>query len=825
VVNDPNVQTDGFIDLEGGMNSAIPASSLPASSCALGLNVTFRGGKATTRPGFRQLLLKNGLNDGFSYLDDYFQGAALYFNTRTASHDRIVAVSGGHFLVIFLDQYSVNRLLPLQDDGLVSSDFKNNPLAEHYFCQAEKYLVIQNGIDLPLIYDGNNLYQTGIGPAGSPGFLSSIPIGRQMAYNHGRLFVALQDGFQIAAGDKVFGGSSEEKKIESSEGGASDLNARITTQEPHGFFTGDSVYIKGHSSDPDINNDGIGAPYVVKVPVNAPKGFDIPKEVKVGGRGGVVRKITAGRDLDCLRFTEINFLNEGGSFSVPTSFGKITGLSFQAIGDTTSGQGDLICFCEHGACTFAVSANRETWKQLSGFQKVLFPDIGCSSTKSIVNVNSDVFWRAFDGIRSYANARKDSLNSYGYVPVSNEIRTIMEKDSPLYLNKTSSAFFDNRLLVTASPRQDLRGLEPIRNTTKTKPVTFQGMAVFDFASLIPNASTKTASWEGLWFCGDILQILSNGPGRDSRCFVFRMDLKPELTENITTIWELTRDLKYDVTSSGDNLNIISVVETKSFPFRSEFELKKLSKADLWIQELEGRCTLQVHYRPDQYPCWVDWHGFLECADNKSCINANISVFPLEAEPPGDPFYKQIISVPVTNVNYLRLGYGPWSTSSQYNRVSGILSFSNMPAETPDPNPNNVLSVKAALQSIGFVFDGGGGVVRTGEGTLWSPYLFTVSTLTKYPLLSIYPVNTSEGDEGVSVPSLTPVDLQPQFRTQVRIPTPLDPPDDKACDAVTKRPFRNGHEFQFRLKWEGYVKVNKFLAYAYPLVEQIGADCP
>jgi len=93
------------------------------------------------------------------------------------------------------------------------------------------------------------------------------------------------------------------------------------------------------------------------------------------------------------------------------------------------------------------------------------------------------------------------------------------------------------------------------------------------------------------------------------------------------------------------------------------------------------------------------------------------------------------------------------------------------------------------------------------------------------LLSIYPVNTSEGDEGVSVPSLTPVDLQPQFRTQVRIPTPLDPPDDKACDAVTKRPFRNGHEFQFRLKWEGYVKVNKFLAYAYPLVEQIGADCP
>lgn len=823
MVNDPNVQTDGFIDLEGGMNSAIPSSSLPTSTCALGLNVTFRGGKVMTRPGFRQVTIANGLNDGLSYLDDYFQGASFYFNTASATSDRILVVSGGHVLVIFLDKYSVNRLFPIRQDGFADTAFKNNPLAEHHFCQAERFLVIQNGVDRPLIYDGNNLYYSGEGPAGSPGFLSSIPIGRHMAYNHGRLFVALQDGFQVAAGDLAYAGSTEQKRILISEAGESDLNAKITTDGPHGFSDGDSVYISGHTSDPDVNNDGVGAAYKIKVTVNSANTFTIPKEVKVAGRGGFAKKVSSGRDIDVLRFTEIQFLDEGGAFKVPASFGKITGLTFQAIGDTSSGQGDLIVFCEKGAATFQVSANRSTWKAISGFQKVLFPDIGCTSGKSLVNINSDVFWRSFDGIRSYANARKDTNNSYGYVPVSNEIRTIIEKDSPLYLNKVSSAFFDNRLLVTVSPRQDLRGTATIRNTTKTKPTSFQGLAVFDFASLMTTSQNRSAAWEGLWFSGDILQILSNGQGHDSRCFVFRQDLKPDLTENVTTLWELTKDLKYDVTSSGDNLNIISVLETKSFPFRSEFELKKLSKADVWIQELEGRCTMQFYYRPDQYPCWVDWHGFLECADNKSCINANITLLPIDPEP-GESRYRQILSLPVTDVAYFRLGYGPWSTDPQYNKVSGILQFGS-PGETPDPNPENVLSVKAALESIGFDFSNGGEVQRAGEGTLWSPYIYTIYTNSKYPLLSFYPTNDAFGSDDTIIKSLVPTDLQPQFRTQIRLPAPLDPPDDRACDPITKRPFRNGHEFQFRLKWEGFMKINKFLAYAYPLIEQIGSDCP
>lgn len=845
MVNDPNVQTDGFINLEGGMNSSWPLNTLPQATCGLGLNVTFRGGKVMTRPGFRQMNLANGNADGLSKLEEYFQGAFFYFNPTSSVHDRIVVMAGGHFLVIFLDSFRVNRLYPALESGLGDETFKNHPTAEHHFCQVEKYLVIQNGVDQPLIYDGNNLYVSGQGPAGSVGFLSSIPIGRQMAYNHDRLFVALQNGYEISASDLNYMGSSQQVEINYSER-QGNIAIKFYTTTDHGLIDGDEVYIKDHSSEPEINtgND----PVKIKVEAANSNTFLVYRNIEGAntgqfGLGGTVTRKNSGADFDALRFTEIGVLAEGGTYRMPATFGKITGLSFQSIGNTNSGQGELLVFCEKGAATFKVSErDRRKWSNVEGFQKVLFPDIGCASSRSLVNINSDIFWRSFDGIRSYSNAVKDTNNAFGYVPLSNEIRTILEKDSSAYLHRTSSAFFDNRLLVTVSPRQDLRGLSEIAdpndpskkikpNTTQTlKPITFQGMAVYDFASILQTGSQKAAVWEGLWFAGDILQVLSTGYGPKSRCFIFRATLEPEQTRNSITLWEITTSDKFDTFGSGGLANIVSVLETKSFPFRSEFELKKLSKADLWIHELEGRTTIQIYYRPDQYPCWVSWHDFLECADFKSCVKSDISVnvVPI-GQRPNETRSVQILQVPTnTDVFYFRLGYGPQSTDPSLNKVTGILQRGS-PVESVTIGGQTTLGLKNALEAIGFDFSGGGEITRVGDGTAASDpanmFLYEIFTTQDYPPLAVYPTNSAQGEEGAVVAALTPVDLQPQFRTQIRLPAPLDPPDEKACDPITNRPFRNGHEFQFRIKWDGFMRINKFLAYAYPMIEQIGSDCP
>lgn len=829
MINDPNVQTDGFINLDGGMNSSWPLNTLPQSTCGLGLNVTFRGGKVMTRPGFRQINLGNGLNDGFSKLESYFQGAFLYFNPAISSHDRMIVVCGGHILQIKFDSFLVDRLFPLLESGVHDQTFQSNPISEVYFCQVEKYLVIQNGIDTPLIYDGHSLYVSGTGPVGTVGRMSNIPIGRQMAYNQDRLFVALQSGYEIVASDLNYSGSNDQIAINFSTT-ETNKQTRITTVGSHNFQNGDEIYISNHVSSPDINTGGNAIAIIVDT--NDISTFKISKSIDSPGYGGYASKKLSGRDFDALRFTENGILAEGGTYRMPSSFGKITAMAFQAIGDTTSGQGDLIVFCEKGSVSFAVSQrDRRKWSSTANFQTILFPDIGCVSQRSIVNINSDIFWRAFDGVRSYSNARKDSNNSFGYSPISNEVRTIIEKDSSAYLYRTSSAFFDNRLLMTCNPSQDLRGAESTKNLTEgLKPVTFKGLLVYDFASILASSGNKTAVWEGLWFSGDILQILSTGYGPQSRCFIFSCKVRPEDPVNLIQLWEISKNDKFDLFGSGNTGNIISVVETKSFPFRSEFELKQLSKADLWLHEIEGRTTISTYYKPDQYPCWVEWHKFLECADMKSCINSKITVEQIipsaQAFPDGtDNRYLQVLTVPASSVQYFRLGYGPFSENPSSNKVSQVLSY-GCPATTTTSGSVATLGVMDALTSIGFDFSGGGEVIKTGDGTFaGGNHKYFILTKNEYPPLAVYPTSDKAGSPGSIITSLTPQNPQPQFRTQIRLPTPLDPPEEKACDPITNRPFRNGHEFQFRIKWEGFLRINKFLAYAYPRIEQIGSNCP
>lgn len=64
--------------------------------------------------------------------------------------------------------------------------------------QAEKWLIIQDGISLPIIFDGAVARR-------SRSVALEVPPGKQMAYGGGRLWVAGVDGVSFMAGDMVFG--------------------------------------------------------------------------------------------------------------------------------------------------------------------------------------------------------------------------------------------------------------------------------------------------------------------------------------------------------------------------------------------------------------------------------------------------------------------------------------------------------------------------------------------------------------------------------------------------------------------------------------------
>ena len=520
----------------------------------------------------------------------YVQGVTVYQDPRDGNPSQIVVVADGLIHALNLDQracYTLNALDEISDDVPV------------FMVQAEKYLIIQTGKDEPRIYDGYVLRR-----AGAYG-TQVVPTGKQMAYGQGRLFVAINDGSEIVAGDLVFGGSTTNVGITSSSAANPTV---ITTSTSHGFSVGDQITISGHSSSPTINSTyTIGSTPLATT-------FTIPVQVTSAGSGGFVSRFNAGQDSDLLRFTENTFLNEGGSFAPTGKVGRITGLVFLPVQDTATGQGDLIAFCERGAVTFQVSAPRDQWKNLQGFQRVLFDNIG-STSDNIIPINGDLFFRSREGngIRNYRNARADAAG-YGQTPVSAEIDPVLKQDTQWMLDQVSFVNFDNRLLMTCLPKQFPRRAandsQAEEYAAEPVPTLYQGIAVLDFNSVSTGRGKTAAVFDGVWTGLRIYKLVQGTFDGKPRCFA--VCLHEDETGRRNEIWEITQDDEFDTPVEGPRVINASVV-TRAMDFRDNMSLKKLLRCDLWFDDIGGgpdnvfSCNLS--YRPDDYPNFTTWQAF------------------------------------------------------------------------------------------------------------------------------------------------------------------------------------------------------------------------
>lgn len=149
------------------------------------INVTARGGKAATRPGLVRITCP---------AEGRFQGSFVY---RLNSTDRIAIVLSGYLWI-----YNVAAGTWSNPASFPTTDF-----AQAYFCQAGPYLVVQNGIydpveNWPIILDGDTVVDNleVQGNFDTVGKVSAqpnperyrVPIGKMMAYAHGRLFIAVE---------------------------------------------------------------------------------------------------------------------------------------------------------------------------------------------------------------------------------------------------------------------------------------------------------------------------------------------------------------------------------------------------------------------------------------------------------------------------------------------------------------------------------------------------------------------------------------------------------------------------------------------------------
>lgn len=559
----------------------------------------------------------------------YIQGVFIYQDPREGNPAQMIIVADGKIMALNFNDGSCYRLN-------LSDELADDVPA--YMVQAEKYLIIQTGQDEPRVYDGYIVRRASwYGD-------QVVPIGKQMAYGQGRLFVAVNEGAEIVAGDLVFGGSTTNVGIVtgSSPPGSSAANPTvITTASNHSFAVGDQITISGHSSTPPINST-----YTIGT-TPAANTFTIPVAVTSAGSGGFVSRFNAGQDSDLLRFTENTFLNEGGSFAPTGKVGRVTGLTFLPVQDTATGQGDLIAFCERGAVTFQVSAPRDQWKNLQGFQRVLFDNIG-STSDNIIPVNGDLFFRSREGngIRTYRNARAE-VAGYGQTPVSAEIDPVLNQDTQWMLDQVSFANFDNRLLMTCLPKQfprrasdqtqaDQFASEPI-------PTLYQGIAVLDFQSVSAGRGKTAAVFDGVWTGLRILKLVQGSFDGDPRCFA--VCFHEDDTGRRVEIWEITKNDEYDTPVEGKR-RITSGIVTRAFNFNDAMGLKKLIRCDLWFDDLGGGLDYpfecELAYRPDDYPNFTTWQYFSRSFETEYAITY--------AAPPND-------TTPIEPFNRER-GYAP-----------------------------------------------------------------------------------------------------------------------------------------------------------------------
>lgn len=781
-IADSTLLLEGQRDFSGGMNSSLVPALIPENSVYRAVNVTFRGGTPMTRPGFRQLNLNSGENFGLDiFLNEFMQGAFFYKETRPDKNSSLFCVLSGYVIRINLATYFVDRVYPLNSSGVPDTTKRLNPTASKvYFCQAEKYLIIQDGSSIPYIFDGDYLYESGVGPAGSTGAISQIHTvgsiyGSVMAYGQGRLYIASNDRIRFYAGDLAFGGSTSQVTITSGTATTATSSVyTLTTSVAHGFSAGDIISIYGHSSANGANGTWTcatgttGSTIVINLANTT--------ATIATGTGGYAAKANSGAVSDILRFSETTYLDEGGALEVPSFVGRITGMIFMPVQDTGTGQGDLLVFGDQGVASFAVSVPRSQWKETPGFQRVAFSTVGATSHESLVTSNGDVFFRAFDGLRTYRNARAE-LNSFGQVPISAELNSILPYDTLSMLSTCSSIVFDNRLLFTASPKLDYTGVPVSRSISR--PVTFSTIAVLDFTTLSSVGAKRTASYDGMWKGFDVTRLVSGLIKEKPRAFAFCVDYDNDATN---TLWEITTDSPYDEPFNSAPARIESIIETRTFALGSPAEVKKLIRADLWISDLRGSTDFKVYWRPDEYPCWRTWHSFTRCAQVENCVVPGVGT---EYNP---------------TASTVTIGFT--SSAIRWYRIS-VGSVYTEPLRFTD-GPDDSAIVSAALTAAGIVH-----TTVTRSGT-FPNFAYLISGAGSDFLVT--PVQ----DPGTSACSamFAPKNLQPQYRPQIRMPTP---PEE--ADPIVGRPYYFGNDFQLRIEWTGHCKLTRILVLGQRQLEQ------
>lgn len=306
-------------------------------------------------------------------------------------------------------------------------------------------------------------------------------------------------------------------------------------------------------------------------------------------------------------FTEINENPGGGPLSVPLEIGGITGVIVTAQTNTAAGQGTLLVATERAVSSINPIVQRNLWNTIQ-LQSIALIGNGYSGNGLTV-VNGDVWGRSVDGFRSYIMAQRNFINysgstSWGNTPQSREISRIIQDDEPSLLKYSSVVYFDNRLLCTVGPQVIANGLGCYH----------LGIASLNFDGISTLTQKSTPCWEGLWTGVTPYGFLTGKFDDEERCLMFSFNAETGKNE----LWEITKDYGDDLDKDDVATRIEASFESRSCNFESPYNPKELQATEIFADSIVGTVDFSLQYRPDQYPCWLDYKTWTECAGTASC---------------------------------------------------------------------------------------------------------------------------------------------------------------------------------------------------------------
>jgi hypothetical protein len=292
-------------------------------------------------------------------------------------------------------------------------------------------------------------------------------------------------------------------------------------------------------------------------------------------------------------FTETTFLTEGFDARIPFDLGKATAATFFPQLDTSTGNGQLMVFCERGAASFFLSLDRSQWKT-AAFQQLALLTTGLRGWRSISAVNEDLWFRSEDGWRSYRQARSEPLG-WAHIPLSTNVHQYLDNDTPSLLYLINSIYFDNRIIATCNPYWN--NGRPYHN----------GMVVVDFDILSSFGTKFRPAWNGRWTGIKITQLVVGIFKGVRRAFAFGID-----NNSKNALYEISLSDKDDFNDTEIDWELV----TRAFDFgklyqsSSPFNENELYDADVWFSDVvDTQTQMNFYYKPDNYPQWVQWQIF------------------------------------------------------------------------------------------------------------------------------------------------------------------------------------------------------------------------